>query len=185
MSDDRKVMALMALAANFGKDLPDCLLAMWLDLLKPYSAQHVSEAVKRVILAYEYKTIPPFAILKRELDRLTGEVSPEKALPMQAEAEWTRLLDLLRRHGAYRQPDDLHPTTAQVLRSMGGWDNACQWEEAKLEWRRKEFIEAWQLAHGHVDLMALGAAAIEEGPVSAKALVEGLFANSNPASLAQ
>ena len=84
----------MALAANFGKEFPECLLPIWLDLLEPYPASLVNEAVKLVILSNEYKTIPPFAVLKSEIDKLTGQVAEEEGLALAAESEWNKLSGL-------------------------------------------------------------------------------------------
>lgn len=157
--NEKKVMALMALAANFGKEFPECLLPVWLDLLAPYPAGLVNEGVKQVILTYEYKTIPPFAVLKREIDKSAGQVSEEEKLDLAAEAEWNMLIEKTHSHGSFRNPE-FCATTAYVLRGMGGWDAACRWETAKLEWRRKEFKEAWKLAYGKEDVMELGATAV-------------------------
>lgn len=184
MTADTKVMALLAMAANFGKEMPECLLAIWLDLLQPYPEAMVNAAVRQVIQTYAYKTLPPFAILKRELDKLAGVIEPEKVLPMQAAAEWAKLIEAIARYGSYHKPS-FHPTTELVLRTMGGWSAVCLWEEAKLEWKRKEFIEAWQLAHGYIDLMEQGAEAIEAAPLSAGVLIENTFNRLGPAGLPQ
>lgn len=176
---DKKVMALMALAANFGGDFPECLLGIWLDLLSPYPAKIVNVAVREVICEYEYKTIPPFAVLKRFLDKATGVIGQEKILDMQAEGEWGKLLNAIHELGFYKgPPKDLHPATAYALRNMGGWEAACRWETDKLEWRHKTFIETWKLAHGNEEAMALGARAVEAigaGPQSASEIMKTLL----------
>lgn len=167
--NEKKVMAIMALAANFGKEFPNCLLPIWLDLLEPYPATLVNEGVKQVILSYEYKTIPPFAVLKQELDRITGQVSEEEKLNLAAEAEWNKLMADMSSRGYYNPPE-FCPTTAFVLRSMGGWTAACAWDSRKMEWRHKEFLELWKQAHGKEEIMALGSSgvmAIASGPTRA------------------
>lgn len=165
--NDAKVMALMALAANFGKEFPECLLPIWLELLKPYPANVISEGVQNVILSYEYKTIPPFAVLKRYLDKAVGAMDQDKMLEMQAEAEWGKLLDAIQSLGVYKGPPQMHPATEYALRNMGGWLSACcHWDMGKIEWRRKEFLEIWKMANGNEEIMALGAngvAAIAQG----------------------
>lgn len=176
---DKKVMALMALAANFGREFPECLLPIWLDLLEPYSACAVNEAVKRVILSYEYKTIPPFAVLKSELDKITGHVSEEENLALAAEAEWNKLLADISSRGYYRPPE-FCPATAFVLRSMGGWETACLWSASNLEWRRKEFIAAWKQAYGKEELLELGGAAVMEiGGAKASSAPAGMIEGKN------
>lgn len=176
---NRKTDALMGMAENFGKVMSDALLTMWLRLLEPYDASEVEFAVMRVIEQYEYKTFPPFAVLKSALDKAVGKIDSERALEMQAESEWAKLLDDVRVMGAYGGPSaPLHPTTAYVLRSMGGWSAACRWPTDKLEWRRKEFMEAWKLANGNVGVMALGAgavAAMSTGPRSARQILADMM----------
>lgn len=155
--EERKISALLALAENFGKEFPENLLDMWLELLKPYSAQHAHLAVRVVLEQYEYKTMPPFAVLRRALDDLVG--ISEKALVLQAVAEWGVLIETIDRIGYYGVPK-LHPTTAYVVRLMGGWDSVCRWPEKGMEFRRKEFIELWAQSHGKADRMKLGADAM-------------------------
>ena len=152
-----KAAALQGLAANFGKNLDTNLLKLWLRLLEPYTVEAVNEAVQRVIENYDFKTLPPFAVLKKHLD---GGRTQEQTLSMKAEAEWDLLLDNVRRFGWTREPD-MHPTTAHVLRAMGGWQTACSWENSSLEWKHKDFVQRWQQADGNLELMQGGALAIE------------------------
>lgn len=155
--ETRKTSALMALAENFGKEFSDNLLDIWLEMLSPYPAQQVNLAVKTVLEKYEFKTLPPFAVIKRALDDLSGTSS--KALDIQAIAEWGVLLETIDRVGCYGTPR-LHPTTDYVVRLMGGWESVCCWPEKGMEFRRKEFIELWAHSHGRADKMALGAGAV-------------------------
>lgn len=156
---ERKQNALLALAENFGKAFSEELLTMWLKLLAHHDAQTVEQAIMLVICEYEYKTLPPFAVLKKALDRTRGkrEVSPE-ALAL---AEWGKVLDDIAKLGAYAgPPPDMHPVTAYALRCMGGWGAACQWETDTLGWKEKDFCAAWKLAYGREEIMALGATAL-------------------------
>lgn len=156
-TESQKLMAIATLAENFGRELSTGLCSVWLDLLEPYPAKLVKAAVQAVIERYEYKTMPPFAVLKKELDALTG--SGEQGLALQAEAEWVWLQDNICRHGRAYRPQDMHPTTAYVLRVMGGWEAACDWETRSLDFKRRDFLECWKQAHGKTDAMALGAEA--------------------------
>ena len=98
-----------------------------------------------------------FAVLKKHLD---GGRTQEQVLTLKAEAEWDLLQENISRFGWTQEPD-MHPTTAHVLRAMGGWQAACSWETSKLEWRHKDFVERWQQADGNLELMQGGALAIE------------------------
>lgn len=158
IEESAKGAALKALGENFGKTFSPELAATWLELLAPYPAAMVSLAVKVVILGYEYKTLPPFAVLKKALDELTG-VS-EKTLELQAIAEWTMLTEAMPTYGAANKPD-LHPTTDFVLRILGGWLNACcHWHPKDMDFKRKDFIRLWVESHGRTDHMRLGAAGV-------------------------
>lgn len=159
-SDPRvqKFNALQALAANYGKAFDPNLLKLWLQLLEPYSVQAVNNAVLQVIQSYAFKTMPPFAELKKYLD---GGDTAEQMLATRAEAEWSLLLRNISRYGWQSIPDDMHPTTEHVVRSMGGWQAVCSWTENDLHWRHKEFLELWQQYDGKADLMGEGALALE------------------------
>ena len=181
-SESKKAIAIAVMAENFGKELSPALASLWLDLLAPYDAVHVQAAVRAVIEGYEYKTLPPFAVLKRELDNLAG--TSEQAVDLQAEAEWALLQTAISRNGVYSPPDNLHPTTAHVLRVMGGWAAVCQWETRHLDFKRRDFCELWAQADGKADVLAMGAeatrAAITQGtgPVRVAAALEGMKALS-------
>lgn len=156
--ETQKSMAINALAENFGKEFSPELLGLWLDLLAPYPVGQVQQAVKNVIERYEFKTLPPFGVLKNALDDLTG--TSEKALELQAIAEWGVLNEAIGKFGYYSKPK-LHQTTEHVLRLLGGWSAACQWTYTEADFRRKEFIKLWVDSHGRVDVMQLGAGAVQ------------------------
>lgn len=155
--ETQKALAINALAANFGKALVPELLSLWLDLLEPYSPELVQAAVRRVVERYEYKTLPPFAVLKNALNELTGIGT--KTLEIQAVAEWGVLMDAIVQTGFYGHPD-LHPTTAYVLRLMGGWESACHWDLDSLDFKRRDFLRLWAESHGRVEHMQLGAGSV-------------------------
>ena len=178
-AESKKAIAITVMAENFGKELSPALASLWLDLLAPYDAAHVQAAVRAVIEGYEYKTLPPFAVLKRELDNLAG--ASEQAVALQAEAEWVLLQENVSRLGIYKQPD-MHPTTAHVVRVMGGWEAVCHWETRSLDFKHKDFCEFWKQAHGKTKFLAMGAGATraaiarETRPVRVGATLEGMKA---------
>lgn len=174
LEEAKKITAIRGLVENFGKEMSDDLQNLWLDLLAPYSAALVGKAVMRVISSYEYKTLPPFAVLKAALDELAGV--GEKVLELQAIAEWGVLLEQMRKIGHYGTPV-LHPTTAYVLRMLGGWDVACQWTSTECDFRRREFIRLWVDSHGRVEQMQLGAGGVLQ------ALTSGTDRRSGPLHL--
>lgn len=172
--ETQKSMAINALAENFGKEFSPELLGLWLDLLAPYPVGQVQQAVKNVIERYEFKTLPPFAVLKNALDDLTG--TSEKALGLQALAEWGILNEAIGTFGYYSKPE-LHQTTEHVLRLLGGWADACQWNMKELDFKRRDFIRLWVDSHGRVEQMQLGARGVVQ------ALASGSDRSSGPLQL--
>ena len=152
-----KLAAIDALAANFGAEIAAPLKTAWLDLLASYPAALVQAASKAVIENYKFKTMPPFAVLKAEIDELQGV--GEKALNLQATAEWAALCEAISYFGYYSKPK-LHPTTEYILRQLGGWQTACMWNNSELDFRRKDFVRLWMDSHGRVEIMELGAGAV-------------------------
>lgn len=170
---ERKVRLIRLLAANYGAELDEDITTLWLVLLAPYSAEQCRNAVLAVVRtcgfeAVRFGSLPPFALVQRELDACTGAVRGEKGAQLMAEAEWGKLLEAVRSSGAWREPE-LHPTTAFVVRQLGGWSNVCRWKEEELGWKRREFIAAWREASGREDVLALGARGVARLAVGAKA----------------
>lgn len=154
---EAKSMALMAMAENFGKEMSETQIKLWLTLLVKYSTEQVQAGVLRVIEVYPYKHIPPFAVLRQAIDATDG--ADETALDMQAKAEWVQLLDAVGIYGRYGSPV-LHPTTACVMYMMGGWDSICSWPVSSYDFKRKDFIDLWKNTHGKETAFGLGAAAV-------------------------
>ncbi len=170
----QKTIAINALAENYGKKFSADLLNLWLDLLMPYPVGLVEAAVKVVLERYEYKTLPPFAVLKSALDDISGV--GEKALELQALAEWGVLGEAIAKNGYYNKPG-LHPTTEHALRLLGGWADACQWNMKELDFKRRDFIRLWVDSHGRVEQMQLGAGGVLQ------ALTSGTDRRSGPLHL--
>ena len=55
----------------------------------------------------------------------------------------------------------MHPTTAHVVRVMGGWRAVCAWETRYLDLKRREFCELWTQADGKADVLAMGAVGVQ------------------------
>lgn len=135
-----KRVYLTAISENFGSKMSEELLSLWLRLLANYSDEQVAQASIRVIENYEYKTMPPFAVLKKELDALQGD--DKAGLKARAMAEWDKVLSEVQRVGSYGQPK-FEPITALAVRMLGGWGVICSWTTEALDFRRKDFIDLW------------------------------------------
>jgi hypothetical protein len=159
-----KIAAIDLIAANFGQTMNASLKVAWLELLAEFSANQVKQAALLTIERYDYKTMPPFAVLRKNLDEVTGQrtQSAEDERASQADAEWTRLLAAIQRFGGYREAEalrEMHPSTTFALRGMGGWGAACQWKTDDLGHHRRTFVMLWKNP--------------ESQPKVAKALPEG------------
>lgn len=124
-------------------------------LLEPFQPSVVERAVSQVIAEYEYKILPPFAVLLKAIKSQTGSVEPEKGRALAADMEWEKVQEAIRKHGIYNMPGFCE-ITERVIRYMGGWAELCNAKEEYQHLRRRDFVEKWQQYAEHKDLMALG-----------------------------
>lgn len=162
---DEKLAVLNGLAGNYAATLSAETAKMWLFLLKDYDVATVQAAALAMIRRYgsetvPYRTMPPFALMQKELDAATGAVRGEENVLLQARAEWTRLLELMKSRGSWREPE-LDRTTAYCVRSFGGWERVCRWKMEELPWRERDFLQLWQQSRGKEDVLALGGGAVK------------------------
>ena len=169
---EEKMRLIRMLASNYSAELDEDTATLWLVLMSAYSVEDCRSAVLSVVRGCGFESVrfgslPPFALIQRELDARTGTVRGERNLALQAEADWGRLLEEVRSCGFWRTPK-LHPTTEFVVRQLGGWERVCRWKEEDLSWKRREFLSAWREAAGREDVLSLGAEAVaglDRGPV--------------------
>lgn len=173
---EEKLAVLSGLAGNYAATLSPETAKMWLFLLKDYDVATVQTAALGVIRRYgsetvPYRTMPAFALMQRELDAVTGAVRGEDNVQLQARAEWTRLLELMKSRGSWREPE-LDSVTAYCVRSFGGWERVCRWKLEELPWRERDFLQLWQQSRGKEDVLALGGRAVKalEAPQGRAAL---------------
>lgn len=166
--NETKACALGAMAENFGKSISKPLLNMWLKMLERYTADEVSAAVVKVIETYSYKTMPTFAELKQFLPAGSAEEQirqmPEADFAEQlALSEWQHLLQTIEEVGMYGTEPEWHPTTACVLRQLGGYVKCCQtWKEEHMDFHRRDFLDLFKKAHGKTEALAAPASVLEE-----------------------
>lgn len=141
MQEKKKIVALSAMTKNYNAKLDDDLLDFWLELLDGYSAEHVGQAVKSVIKAYEYKTLPPFAVIQAELDKLTGQdKEAKKNAPFEA---WEAVQRELDSSPNREKCPNFEPRILYALKLIGGWYRLCNATFDDLVWRKKEFCTAY------------------------------------------
>lgn len=151
--------ALNIMAMNFNSSFQPPLMNYWLKKLSVYPAEVVLQAIDRLIDNYQFKTLPPYALLKEQIEG--SDKSKQDMLKTMAEAEWGNLLEAIRTNGVRNEPL-LSETTEYVLRTMGGWRTACGWTEADLTWRHRDFIDLWTSSHGKTEVMRRGAKAVAQ-----------------------
>lgn len=162
----QRVQLLNLMATNYSAPLSKEASALWLMLLADYPLPVVRRAMTSMMRKYgpddvPFKTLPPFALMQEELNSVIGAMAPKENLDLQAQAEWGVLLDKIRAVGGWRTPT-LHPTTAFVVRQMGGWQAVCRWKEDELQWRNRDFLDRWKQCHGREEVMELGAEEVKK-----------------------
>ena len=100
----RVVIALTLMAENYETTISPELLKLWLKMLEGYDPAIVEEAVLNVMRKHghesvQFRSMPPFALIQRELDLLTGSTVAGDTVALQAQAEWGRLLKEIGRVG--------------------------------------------------------------------------------------
>ena len=145
IEEAKKSKLLNAMAGNFGVKIPADTLDLWLNRLEAYTVEQVAGAVNIVIDTYEYKCLPTFAVIKKALDEVTGQ--SKGAIAYEATQAWQHMMRLVGRVGRNRTPE-LPERTAEIMRSMGGWEVVCNFTEKEMPWKEKRFVELWQ---GKVD----------------------------------
>lgn len=169
MENFTKAQALTVLSLNFtGKQADPLLCRMWLIKLQPYTDQQVFEATMRLVDSSKYKTMPTWADFQQFLPAGTAEeqiqTMPAADYAEQlALAEWNHLLETIQEVGMYGTEPEWHPTTAYVLRQLGGYVKCCQtWKEEHMDFHRKDFLSLWAKSHGKTDVLTQSTPVIEE-----------------------
>ncbi len=162
---EEKLAAISGLAGNFSASLSPETAKMWLFLLKDYSAGETQAAALALIRKHgtetvPYRTMPPFALMQKELDLITGALRGEESLKLQARAEWGKLLSAIEESGSWREPD-LNRTTAYCVRCLGGWAQVCRWKMEDICWREREFLSLWEESAGREEMLEAGSEAVK------------------------
>ncbi len=147
----RFITALAALSEIHNKELSQAVLDLYFGSLSDLGIDELERAIAVAVSTLRWFPKPV------ELREIVGKSAPK--LEDLAAAEWTALLHALETNVHY-SPPKLHPTTEVVLRQMGGWQTACQWERKHYDFKRRDFFELWQIANGNEPQMIEGADAM-------------------------
>lgn len=169
MANYSKSQALTVLSMNFtGKQMDELLFQVWLMKLQPYTDEQVFNAAMRLMESNKYKGMPTWADFKQFLPSGSAEeqiqTMPAADYAEQlALAEWQHVLNTMHEVGMYGTEPEWHPTTAYVLRQLGGYVTCCQnWKEEHMDFHRKDFLSLWAKAHGKTEVLAQQTSVIEE-----------------------
>lgn len=123
------------LAIAYNKEFTDEQVSVWYEFFKEENYDDFRSAVKRIIPKNQF--MPSIAELKQEIALVSNPV-----LQLKPDEEWENVRLAIRKYGFYRGNEAmklLNPTTARVVRMLGGWENICQ--STNGDWLRKNFME--------------------------------------------
>jgi len=123
---------------TYGKEITKPLLQIYFQSLQQHSIDDVSAAFSKHLIDAKHGTFfPKPADIIRHLT--ANDVTSED----KAELAWMTIMGEIRRTGSYGtlKIDDKQAIAA--LKNIGGWLNLCQTMENQLQWKHKEFLEAY------------------------------------------
>ncbi len=145
--EQRKAVALAALADNVGKPLPPALACYWMRLLRHYTAEQVEAGVDRLFRNHKYRSLPTFAVLLESIHAACGLPDPATLTrdpDAEAEAAWMDVIGQIRKIGSWGQPK-FDENQWPAVRACGGWRRLCSTSSDELHtWTKKLFINAYK-----------------------------------------
>ena len=138
MTKEEFVKAMTYLGIAYNKEFDETQLSVWYDFFKRENYEDFKNAIKRIISKNQY--LPSISELKQELAYIRTPL-----LQLKADEEWDKVKQAIRKYGFYRADEAMksfNPLTAQVVRSLGGFENICQSTDG--DWIRKNFIEIFE-----------------------------------------
>ena len=127
MSDEqtRKTYAIRGMLDALGRNISVAGLSLWSIVLRDIPATVVEQGVVHYLSSSESEYATP-SKFRQFLLRMQGRGIPDTKAA--AALEWEKLIKAITR----------------VVESMGGWGAVCQWTNSQLEFKRREFVEAWR-----------------------------------------
>lgn len=159
----RKTAVVYGLADICGITVDKDAMKLWLGCLDQFTALEVEMGGKLYLKTEDTsKRLMPARLISkiREACGIPSPVEQKKSLEMQADAAWLDVRDKIGRVGSYGSPS-FDPTTARVIRAMGGWPAVCLWETASMAFKRKDFIRLWLNYAEAGDAVELGAEGVK------------------------
>ncbi|MFZ9077492.1 MAG: DUF6475 domain-containing protein [Alphaproteobacteria bacterium] len=119
------------LGVIYGKEIDELLLRSYWDVLGEQDVNQTSMRAKR------HAQVSRFFPKPSEL--------MQEATNCKAMKAWTHASEVAEKIGSYRSIDFEDRVINAVIRYMGGWPKFCAIESNDESWRRKEFLEAYEL----------------------------------------
>lgn len=137
MDKNQFLKGITYLAIAYNKELTDEQVSVWYDFFKEEDYESFRQGVKRIIPKKQF--MPSIAELKQEIALVKNPT-----LNLKPDEEWEKVRFAIRRYGMYRGDEAMNsfnPTTARVIRMLGGWETICQSTDG--DWLRRNFIESF------------------------------------------
>jgi hypothetical protein len=135
---DRFSAVMLGVAENYGQSLSPQGLLIRFKALSGHEIAEVERAAMNIIMCRKYTSMPTVADF---LEHLGGGSAEDRA-----EVEAGKVLEAIRRHGAYASVvfDDA-VTQAVIVMAYGGWAKLCEGcgIEESTQWFRKNFAKTW------------------------------------------
>ena len=130
--------AMGSLAEIHSKEISPTLMKTYFKLFFQFSIEQIQKAVSEAMLTLKYFPKPVELI-----ELIQGKLEDK------AEIELSKVVNAIRRHGAYSSIVFDDPVTMAVIQNgFGGWIKLCdELLEHELKWFRKDFLRIWQAYH--------------------------------------
>jgi len=141
INTDKKRFHMLMLGAGetYNRKISDPLMDIYFNSLQKYGINELAAAFSAHLVCPEYGTFfPKPADIVRKLE------SDKPSIESRAELAWMTIEKKMGSVGAYGslKLDDLQALAA--AQSLGSWRDLCHTDTDKLQWKRKEFIEAYK-----------------------------------------
>ena len=145
LDTDKQEFRSMMMAAGevYGKEITKPLLQMYFAALNAMTIQQAQAAMMAHMQNPDNGQFFP-----KPADLLRGVIGTSKqqaaAIEDRASIAWACIERDIRRIGSYGTLKLDDKQALATVKAMGGWRELCMCDEAKLEWKRKEFIRMYE-----------------------------------------
>ena len=145
LDTDKQEFRSMMMAAGevYGKEITKPLLQMYFAALNALTIQQAQSAMMAHMQNPDNGQFFP-----KPADLLRGVIGTSKqqaaAVEDRASIAWACIERDIRRIGSYGTLKLDDKQALATVKAMGGWRELCMCDEAKLEWKRKEFIRMYE-----------------------------------------